>query len=143
MAMRPPAKRLIRRFPNDPVDMGNCSRARRAGPSAIAGRRRAQAVAERLGSALLDARHAAGLTQQQASAAAGLSQPRYSELERGLGSGASLETWAVAAAVVGEQLAAFLEHGRARAALETPSTCAARTPLPSSAATAAGWRCRS
>jgi hypothetical protein len=33
-----------------------------------------------------------------------------SELERGLGLGASIETWALAAAGVGEQLVAFLEH---------------------------------
>jgi len=67
-------------------------------------------VAGRLGVALRDARRAAGLSQASVSAAAGLSQPRYSDLERGLGSGASLETWAVAAAALSEQVVAFLEH---------------------------------
>lgn len=42
-------------------------------------------------------------------AAAGISQPRLSELERGKGSGATLETWACAAAAVGEQIVGFLE----------------------------------
>jgi hypothetical protein len=41
---------------------------------------------------------------------AGTSQPRYSELERGLGASASLTTWTSAAEAVGEQLVAFLEH---------------------------------
>jgi transcriptional regulator with XRE-family HTH domain len=90
--------------------MGNFSRARRAGAAAIAGRRRAQTVATRLGVALHDARLATGITQAQAGERCGLSQTRYGELERGLGSGASLETWAVAAATVGETLAAFLER---------------------------------
>jgi len=40
----------------------------------------------------------------------GVSQPRVSELERGLGAGASLETWAIVAAAVGEQLVGYLEH---------------------------------
>jgi transcriptional regulator with XRE-family HTH domain len=90
--------------------MGNFSRARRAGGAAIAGRRRAQTLATRLGVALRDARIATGITQAQAGSRCGLSQTRYGELERGLGSGASLETWAVAAATVGETLAAFLER---------------------------------
>jgi transcriptional regulator with XRE-family HTH domain len=90
--------------------MGNFSRARRAGGAAIAGRRRAQTLVTRLGVALRDARIATGITQAQAGSRCGLSQTRYGELERGLGSGASLETWAVAAATVGETLAAFLER---------------------------------
>ncbi|HJP88027.1 MAG TPA: helix-turn-helix transcriptional regulator [Candidatus Limnocylindrales bacterium] len=67
-------------------------------------------VATRLGTALRDARLAAGMSQQEAAARAGLSQPRYSELERELGANASLETWALAAAGVGEQLVGFLER---------------------------------
>ena len=51
-----------------------------------------------------------GITQQEAADAAGISQTRCSELERGLGANASLVTWAVAAAAVGEQLVGFLER---------------------------------
>lgn len=90
--------------------MANFSRARRAGATAVAGRRRAAVVAERLGTGLLDARRGSGLTQAQAALRCGLSQTRFGDLERGLGVGASIETWAMAAAGVGESLAAFLEH---------------------------------
>jgi transcriptional regulator with XRE-family HTH domain len=83
---------------------------RRASPAAIFGRRRAQAIATRLGVALREARQVAGLRQVEAATRADISQPRWSELERGLGHGATLATWAVAASVVGEQLAAFLER---------------------------------
>jgi transcriptional regulator with XRE-family HTH domain len=83
---------------------------RRAGPAAILGRRRAQAIATRLGVSLREARQIAGLRQAEAAARADISQPRWSELERGLGHGATLGTWAVAASVVGGQLAAFLER---------------------------------
>lgn len=74
------------------------------------GRRRADAVATRLGTALRDGRLSAGASQAEAAGRAGISQQRWSDLERGLGKGASLETWAVAAAAVGSQLAAFLEN---------------------------------
>jgi hypothetical protein len=50
------------------------------------------------------------MSQSQASDAAGLSQTRFSELERGHGANATLETWATAAAAVGEQLVGFLER---------------------------------
>jgi transcriptional regulator with XRE-family HTH domain len=90
--------------------MGNVGKARRAGARARAGRQRARQVAARLGVALADARRIAGLHQVEAATAVGLSQARFSELERGLGQGASLETWALAAAGVGEQVVAFLEH---------------------------------
>lgn len=86
-----------------------CRRAR-AGPKVAAGRRRADAVATRLGVSLRDARRRAGLRQVDVAAAAGISQPRIGELERGLGAGASIETWALAAAALGEQLVAFFEH---------------------------------
>jgi transcriptional regulator with XRE-family HTH domain len=66
-------------------------------------------VATRLGIALRDARLAAGMRQGDLGSAAGMSQVRIGELERGLGAGASLETWACAAAAVGEQLVGFLE----------------------------------
>src|SRR4051812_3495832 len=84
--------------------------ARRAGTNAMRGRRRASAVATRLGVALRDARRATGMSQAEAAIAAGISQPRWSELERGLGANASLATWAAAAAAVGEQLVSFLER---------------------------------
>ena len=58
---------------------------------------------------LREARVIDGATQQQAADRCGISQPRWSGLERGLGAGASIETWAVAAAAMGMQLAAFLE----------------------------------
>jgi transcriptional regulator with XRE-family HTH domain len=59
---------------------------------------------------LREARLASGRRQREASVEAGISQPRYSELERGLGASASLATWASAAEAVDEQLIAFLEH---------------------------------
>jgi transcriptional regulator with XRE-family HTH domain len=81
----------------------------RAGKEVLAGRRRAAAVAQRLGVAIRDSRLAAGMSQGSVAAAAGISQPRVSELERGLGTTASIETWARLAAAVGEQLVGFLE----------------------------------
>ena len=90
--------------------MTNVCRANRAGKEAMRGRARAQAVALRLGIALRDARITAAMTQAEAGHAAGLSQTRYSELERGFGANATLETWATAAAAVGEQLVGFLER---------------------------------
>jgi len=74
------------------------------------GRRRAQAIAGRLGIGLRDARESAGLSQEAVADRSGISQPRWSGLERGLGAGASLETWAVAAVAVGEQLVGYFEH---------------------------------
>lgn len=90
--------------------MSRPKRASRAGSEVIRGRRRASAVATRLGIALRDARMATGMSQEEAAARAGLSQARFSELERGLGASAPLETWALAAAAVGEQLVGFLER---------------------------------
>jgi len=90
--------------------MGKVSRTARSGANVIAGRRRASAVATRLGVGLHDARLATGLRQVDAAARAGMSQTRYGELERGLGARATLETWACAAAAVGDQLVGFLER---------------------------------
>jgi hypothetical protein len=59
---------------------------------------------------LREARLASGRLQGEASLEAGISQPRYSELERGLGASASLATWTAAAEAVDEQLVAFLER---------------------------------
>ena len=62
-----------------------------------------------MGTAVRLARQRAKLTQTQVAARAGLTQTTISVLERGRGAGAGLETWAVVAAALGEQLAAFLE----------------------------------
>src|SRR5206468_7441965 len=104
--------RRISRPANDAADMGAdaARRSRRTAKTAIRGRCRASAVATRLGVGLRDARLATGRTQAEAADRVGLSQPRYSELERGLGTNASLETWAMAAAAVDEQLVAFFER---------------------------------
>ncbi len=59
--------------------------------------------------ALNEARRASGLTQAGVASASGISQPRISELEAGLGRAAPLETWAILAAVVGDQLVSYLE----------------------------------
>jgi transcriptional regulator with XRE-family HTH domain len=67
-------------------------------------------VAARLGTALPDARTSVGLTQAQVAARAALSQTLISDLELGLGTSASIETWGLVAAAVGEQLVGFLEH---------------------------------
>jgi transcriptional regulator with XRE-family HTH domain len=74
------------------------------------GQRRSEELADRLGRGLREARLAAGRLQRQVAAEAGISQPRCSDLERGLGAGATIETWARAAEAVGQQLVAFLEH---------------------------------
>jgi transcriptional regulator with XRE-family HTH domain len=107
---REPDKRSIRAMDNDHNAMGKVSRSARSGSSVIGGRRRASAVATRLGVGLHDARIATGFRQADAAARAGISQTRFGELERGLGSSATLETWACVAAAVGEQLVGFLER---------------------------------
>jgi len=85
-------------------------RARRAGSTVRAGQARARGLARRLGIALRESRLNAGLRQADIAESARLSQPEISRLERGWGSAASIETWAIVAASVGEQLAAFLER---------------------------------
>src|SRR5688572_26672218 len=109
LASQIPPKSADKATANDGAGMGNVGRTR-AGSEVRAGRRRALAVAARLGVALADARRAAGMRQAEVADRSGLSQTRVSELERGVGAGASLETWALAAAAVGEQLVGFLEH---------------------------------
>jgi transcriptional regulator with XRE-family HTH domain len=81
----------------------------RATQEVMRGRGRADAVAARLGVGLRDARGAAGMSQAEAASRARISQARWSELERGVGANAPIELWAVVAAAVGVQLAAFLE----------------------------------
>ncbi|MGH2512197.1 MAG: helix-turn-helix domain-containing protein [Candidatus Limnocylindrales bacterium] len=90
--------------------MSSYKRIKRAGLETRAGRRRARMVAARLGTAVREARLSAGLTQVQVADRSGLSQPFLSQLERGDGESSSIETWAVVAAAVGEQLVSFLEH---------------------------------
>src|SRR5689334_20119721 len=60
-------------------------------------------LASRLGSGLREARLMTGRGQTEAAARAGLSQPRYSELERGKGAGATIGTWVRAADAVGQR----------------------------------------
>jgi transcriptional regulator with XRE-family HTH domain len=82
---------------------------RRAGPARLAGRRRCAYLAHRIGIGLRESRADVRLTQAQAAARAGVSQPFWSRLERGGAGKASLETIAACAAAVDSQLAAFLE----------------------------------
>jgi transcriptional regulator with XRE-family HTH domain len=67
-------------------------------------------IAARLGTGLREARKSAGMTQAQVADRAALSQTFISDLELGLGTSASIETWAMVAAAVGEQLVGFLER---------------------------------
>jgi transcriptional regulator with XRE-family HTH domain len=90
--------------------MEDLGRIRRAGQHELAGRARSKVVALRLGTALREARMAAGLEQSEVASRAGVSQPLVSYLERGQGGGTTLETWSRVAAAVGEQFVAFLEH---------------------------------
>ena len=82
---------------------------RRAGPGRLAGRQRTRHLAQRLGIGLRESRLGVRMTQAQASARAGVSQPFWSRLERGAAGTASLETLASCAAAVETQLATFLE----------------------------------
>ena len=90
--------------------MGSFSRARRAGGTVAAGNARARFLAGRLGTSLRESRTRAGLRQADVAERARLSQSFVSHLERGHGRDTSIETWAIVAAAVGEQLAAFLER---------------------------------
>jgi transcriptional regulator with XRE-family HTH domain len=67
-------------------------------------------IAGRLGTGLRESRLRAGLRQVDVAERARLSQPFISHLELGRGTDTSIETWAIVAAVLGEQLAAFLER---------------------------------
>ena len=82
---------------------------RRAGPAARAGRRRTGILSARLGAALREARLGSGLTQRAAAEKVGLTQSTVSDAELGRGSRIPLETWALLAAAVGTELAAFLQ----------------------------------
>ena len=89
--------------------MAERSRRKRAGRARLVGRRRASAIASRLGGALRASRLVAGLTQAQVGADAGVSQGWVSEAELGEGASGSIEAWASLAAATGMQMAAFLE----------------------------------
>ena len=91
--------------------MGSLSQTRRrADPATLAGRARATHVAGRLGIALRDSRRITGLKQTEVAARAGVSQALISNLERGRGRTASIETWACVAAALGERFVGFLEQ---------------------------------
>jgi transcriptional regulator with XRE-family HTH domain len=82
----------------------------RATDHVLRGRERAGEIAARAGVSLREARVRAGMTQAEGAARARISQPRWSELERGRGARATVETWARAAAAVGRRLATFIEQ---------------------------------
>ncbi len=80
---------------------------------ATATRRRARArteyLAGRVGTGLRDARLAQGLRQLDVALEAGITQPYYSRVERGLEPGVALDTLAACASALQVQLAAFIE----------------------------------
>ncbi len=82
---------------------------RRATAARRRGRARAEYVARRIGTGLRDVRLAQGRRQADVSSEAGISQPYYSRIERGLEPGAALETLTACAAALNVQLAAFVE----------------------------------
>ncbi len=123
--------------------MGSLSQTRRrASPTTKVGRLRARSVAERLGTALREARRGTGLTQAEVADRAGVSQGSVSLLERGRGELTSIETWACVGAAVGVQLVGFLElapgatpprdieHLRRQSALIEIATAGGWTALP-------------
>jgi transcriptional regulator with XRE-family HTH domain len=80
---------------------------------ATASRRRANArtnyLAGRVGIGLREARVAQGLRQLDVAVEAGITQPYYSRIERGLEPGVALDTLAACASALHVQLAAFIE----------------------------------
>ncbi len=71
--------------------------------------RRVAYLARRVGVGLRDARTALGLHQREAAARAGIGQPYWSRIERGLEPGVALDTLTACAIAVETQLAAFIE----------------------------------
>ena len=114
---------------------------RRAGTSRLEGRRRAVALVRRVGLGLRESRTALRLTQAQAAERAGVSQPFWSRLERGLITTVSIETLASCAAAVGVQLAAFIE-ARPGASLPRDIEHLRRQELVVNVARPGGWRGR-
>lgn len=82
---------------------------RRASAEARRAADRAGYLARRIGTGLRDARLARGLPQREVASTAGITQPFYSRIERGLEHGASLLTLATCASAIDTQLAAFIE----------------------------------
>jgi transcriptional regulator with XRE-family HTH domain len=85
------------------------SRASRATACQRMAQRRTFYVGRRIGLGLRDARIALGLPQRVAAERAGIAQPYWSTIERGLEPGVALDTLAACAAAVETQLAAFIE----------------------------------
>jgi transcriptional regulator with XRE-family HTH domain len=79
------------------------------------------------------------MTQAQVADRAALSQTLISDLELGLGTSASIETWAMVAAAVGEQFVGFLEHAPG-ASLPRDIQHLRRQSALISIATPGGWR---
>lgn len=114
---------------------------RRAGVSRLEGRRRAAALVRRVGQGLRESRTALRLTQAHAAARAGVSQPFWSRLERGLITSVSIETLASCAAAVGVQLATFIE-ARPGASLPRDIEHLRRQELVVTVARPGDWRAR-
>jgi transcriptional regulator with XRE-family HTH domain len=99
------------------------------------------AIVRRVGLGLRESRTALRLTQAQAAGRAGVSQPFWSRLERGLITSVSIETLASCTAAVGVQLAAFIE-ARPGASLPRDIEHLRRQELVVSVARSGGWRAR-
>ena len=82
---------------------------RRATGTRRRARTRTEQLVRRVGTGLRDARLAQGLRQLDVALEAGISQPYYSRIERGLESGVALDTLAACASALEVQLAAFIE----------------------------------
>ncbi len=83
--------------------------ARRASAAERRARSRAEYVARRIGTAFREARLAQGLRQIDVAIAAGITQPFYSRIERGLELGVAFLTLMACASALNVQLAAFVE----------------------------------
>ena len=124
---------------------------RRAGAAARRGHARAEAVARRTGIGLKEARLAQGLRQADVANAAGITQPYYSRIERGLELGAALETLCACAAALNVQLAAFveampgaslprdIEHLRRQNMIVSTSAAGGWTAIPEAAVDGGRW----
>jgi len=84
----------------------------RATASQRQARRRVAYLGRRIGIALRDARLALALPQREAAARAGIAQPYWSGIERGLEPGVALDTLAACATAVETQLAALTDPSR-------------------------------
>jgi len=85
-------------------------RARRAAGARLSARGRVRYVLPRMAVMLRDARLASSLRQADVAERAGVSQPFWSRLERGVATAVTVETLAACGAAVGLQLAAFFER---------------------------------